>query len=1144
MNKKGDLFMLGLDVLFLIALVMIFWRLSAEFAPSQYAEEIGTRQTALMSTYAVSEKMLLYIDTAATFAAYEAMDTIAASGIVNPVSNTCGSYAGYERWTEPGKNCFSTREIINEDFSNEFKRVLATFWNLPGLPGGIQYKVTVEQRPEGLAIVGVTDDRITLPIISAKRRPQSDAKNMIIDENIARVSRGTFAPDTDLPTIVRPDVNREPRSGAIETIIIFATGTAHVADTIAQYEASEGSVHFVIDARGEIFQHVPTADQANFCESDLCESYEDTAVSIALVHELNDEPYTKNQTDALVQLAAEIVNDEHMKPENVKLLSSITKEKNPGDKFLAERTLITRITSESNKQQLPTPQEENQPDNQDTGLITTWPTSLKTVNSCYGPRPNIGDGFHDGIDMPGAGLPVYAFADGIVLETCTGHCSGFGNNVLIEHANGLKSRYNHLSKLTVRKTERVTRGDRIGTSGSTGSVTGAHLDFKVYPGAIGKDTGKNPLCYFAESDLQQLTFTGSTCGFKKLSRHDPVFLKMCEGVDAPGGSDAGGCFFTVTDVSGSPQVSATLKNIIAQPDVYNSLKNAAEEYDVELSFMIAIIAQETCLNPLEEKCGTANLVSNTGCAGLGQFCRSTAESPTFKPIFGNNIKQCTCPISGRSCTEAQAGCQGDARFDPVKSARAIGLLLRENLNHYPDKDDRVRFAIATYNAGPSIVKKAIARTGKPNPTWEEVASVLDESVVKEAYQGTSIYSYFDTPEEQREKARQVKTYVERVSGYYAAQGGSLSGYADQTCGDQQVPVKELGSYSFTPSFSVAVPDALSPAERLVTWARETYDQCNGETDTRACLAERKKLNINGVSFVSCDAVEGDESVGVRFRGFVSDCKENPQEDCYCEWYPNQDVDIQLFGEIPHVFVNGNPITDIPDGAPLVQYEADGKEQQGLVSLRKKQLVVWDGPVNEEGATSPFEKERQAYDVELFMLRDDMTWLTDAKDMQACGVFKTHHNVCAKITTPTYSLTQGKTKDPLVKFSLYLDDRVDPVPITTATATRKTTSLSGITVATESLIPIDISFDPSTSDDVSYYTVSCVGMEDDKETILARNVDDKGVDTKITTALTTQLECKLPTTVVQIVITTHDISGRTSVSAPFQAQNIDTATITT
>ena len=85
---------------------------------------------------------------------------------------------------------------------------------------------------------------------------------------------------------------------------------------------------------------------------------------------------------------------------------------------------------------------------------------------------------HTGVDLreePGA--PIYATAPGRV--TVADAAGGYGNMVEIDHGNGLRTRYGHLSKIEVAEDATVKAGDVIGRAGSTGRSTGTHLHYEV-----------------------------------------------------------------------------------------------------------------------------------------------------------------------------------------------------------------------------------------------------------------------------------------------------------------------------------------------------------------------------------------------------------------------------------------------------------------------------------------------------------------------------------------------------------------------------------------------------------------------------------------------------------------------------------------
>lgn len=102
-----------------------------------------------------------------------------------------------------------------------------------------------------------------------------------------------------------------------------------------------------------------------------------------------------------------------------------------------------------------------------------------------------GDGRgHKGIDMcADKGTPIFAVAAGTVVSA--GWDGAYGYSVVIDHGNGIKTRYAHQSAMTVKAGQTVAQGDQIGLVGSTGNSTGNHLHFEV----LVNGTRTNPAPY-------------------------------------------------------------------------------------------------------------------------------------------------------------------------------------------------------------------------------------------------------------------------------------------------------------------------------------------------------------------------------------------------------------------------------------------------------------------------------------------------------------------------------------------------------------------------------------------------------------------------------------------------------------------------
>lgn len=104
-----------------------------------------------------------------------------------------------------------------------------------------------------------------------------------------------------------------------------------------------------------------------------------------------------------------------------------------------------------------------------------WPAAGGYISSNYGPRWG---SHHDGIDIARpTNLDIVATDNGVV-ESVT-YNSGYGNHIVINHNNGYKTLYAHLSSTSVSVGDTVPQGTKIGVMGTTGRSTGTHLHFEV-----------------------------------------------------------------------------------------------------------------------------------------------------------------------------------------------------------------------------------------------------------------------------------------------------------------------------------------------------------------------------------------------------------------------------------------------------------------------------------------------------------------------------------------------------------------------------------------------------------------------------------------------------------------------------------------
>ncbi|MFC1655164.1 peptidoglycan DD-metalloendopeptidase family protein [Myxococcota bacterium] len=104
-----------------------------------------------------------------------------------------------------------------------------------------------------------------------------------------------------------------------------------------------------------------------------------------------------------------------------------------------------------------------------------WPVD-GVLTSKFGIR---GGRRHDGIDIGAPqGTEIVAAADGTVLYSGDQQ-TGYGNLIIIKHANDMITVYAHNQKNLVKESDQVKRGQAIGKVGRTGRATGPHLHFEI-----------------------------------------------------------------------------------------------------------------------------------------------------------------------------------------------------------------------------------------------------------------------------------------------------------------------------------------------------------------------------------------------------------------------------------------------------------------------------------------------------------------------------------------------------------------------------------------------------------------------------------------------------------------------------------------
>ena len=113
-------------------------------------------------------------------------------------------------------------------------------------------------------------------------------------------------------------------------------------------------------------------------------------------------------------------------------------------------------------------------------LLAAAPVNGACMTSGFGPRFGR---MHEGIDLQSRpASTVYSTAPGRVLEVS--QQTGFGNQVLIGHGNGVYTRYAHLANFTpgLAPGQEIGFGQPLGLMGKTGNATAIHIHYEILTG--------------------------------------------------------------------------------------------------------------------------------------------------------------------------------------------------------------------------------------------------------------------------------------------------------------------------------------------------------------------------------------------------------------------------------------------------------------------------------------------------------------------------------------------------------------------------------------------------------------------------------------------------------------------------------------
>lgn len=361
-----------------------------------------------------------------------------------------------------------------------------------------------------------------------------------------------------------------------------------------------------------------------------------------------------------------------------------------------------------------------------------WPVDVpedkRIVSSCFEWRPagaggGEGTEHHHGIDIRASqGTLILAIGNGTVKEV--DHTTG---TVLVQHNEGVYSKYLHMDIITVNVGYGVLAGEQLGTVGGRGEKGAKqykpHLHLQIIddslPDAVSTREGYPVL----SGNINPLYLLSASLDYRV--------------VPTRGCSAQGGPFKFIDDMEAfdNPERVHVLHRDALQTirDKYGKIVDAAaQKYGIAPSQLYALIAVESG--------GINGAQSFLGASGLMQFIPSTAHT---SGLCDNRF------------------CHGrDERGIPEKAIPAGAGLYWQLLHTYAGYTDHVAFAAAAYNSGTDFINKAIALTGKSDPSWEEVSAIITPNAVKKI--GSRAWFQRTTAEQ---RANEVKSHVRRFRAF-------------------------------------------------------------------------------------------------------------------------------------------------------------------------------------------------------------------------------------------------------------------------------------------------------------------------------------------------------------------------------------------
>lgn len=367
--------------------------------------------------------------------------------------------------------------------------IMASLWSTGTR---IAYKVnyngniiaTVGDKQHFFDAVNLVSKRVNGDVASVVDKPEFSAA-IVLDKDIDRTDKVADAIISNTDEIVSAttlSVNSQVVVCAEKSTIDALLQSRLDSFKVAGSECSNRFIDYITTQDGYyMLSEIDSADEAKSVINTLSVVTEMRQTSDVIVPYKSTVQTTKEQVVGYQKVTVSGVSGVNRVTQDVVMLNGVEQSRvdvdtqvvvAPVDEVIVKGTAKNQATADQKQQAIKA------------GFLFPLPGGTWQVSSYYGDGRN-----HKGVDLRApSGTSIYAVADGtVVLAKWNGN---YGNCVIIEHSNGMRTLYGHAKQLCCSVGDTVSAGEVIALVGTTGQSTGNHLHFEVISG--GKNVNPAP----------------------------------------------------------------------------------------------------------------------------------------------------------------------------------------------------------------------------------------------------------------------------------------------------------------------------------------------------------------------------------------------------------------------------------------------------------------------------------------------------------------------------------------------------------------------------------------------------------------------------------------------------------------------------